>query len=152
MHNELMMVFAGIVAGLMWAIADASWFIANDVLSEPVSFPIVTTVNKQTNKQVVNEFARKVESSSWNVCNVTMFQGPGMVAAIWGIFYGEIRVIAIFEILRVDLRKFFLMNERFILLGKAELRHLSCRFCRHHYRGCTHGQIKDVTLMARIFE
>ena len=85
----------------------------------------------------------------WNVYNVTMFQGPGMVAAIWGIFYGEIRVIAIFEILRVDLRKFLLMNERFILLGKAELRHLSCRFCRHHYRGCTHGQIKDVKCMTQ---
>nr|CAB3267042.1 transmembrane protein 144-like [Phallusia mammillata] len=36
-------VLPGIVSGAMWAIADIGWFVANNYLSEAVSFPIVTT-------------------------------------------------------------------------------------------------------------
>jgi glucose uptake protein GlcU len=38
-------VLPGILSGVMWAIAQAGWFIANQTLSEPVSFPIITTVS-----------------------------------------------------------------------------------------------------------
>lgn len=31
------------MSGAMWAIADIGWFVANQYLSEAVSFPIVTT-------------------------------------------------------------------------------------------------------------
>lgn len=34
------------ISGAMWAVADASWFEANAILSEPISFPIITTVNR----------------------------------------------------------------------------------------------------------
>lgn len=34
----------GFISGLMWGVACIGWFIANDVLSEAVSYPIVTTL------------------------------------------------------------------------------------------------------------
>lgn len=37
-------ILPAIASGVMWGIATACWFIANKVLSEPVSFPIVTTI------------------------------------------------------------------------------------------------------------
>ncbi|KAJ8297482.1 hypothetical protein KUTeg_024013 [Tegillarca granosa] len=37
-------ILPGIISGLMWGIATCGWFVANKVLSEPVAFPIVTTV------------------------------------------------------------------------------------------------------------
>ncbi|XP_041358403.1 transmembrane protein 144-like isoform X2 [Gigantopelta aegis] len=37
-------ILPGIVSGVMWAVATGFWFIANSALSEPVSFPIITTV------------------------------------------------------------------------------------------------------------
>ncbi|CAD5113163.1 DgyrCDS2352 [Dimorphilus gyrociliatus] len=36
-------ILPGIISGIMWGIADAGWFIANKVLSAPISFPIITT-------------------------------------------------------------------------------------------------------------
>lgn len=36
-------ILPGIVSGILWAIATASWFIANRALSEPVAFPIIAT-------------------------------------------------------------------------------------------------------------
>jgi len=36
-------VFPGFIAGLMWAVAQISWFIANASLSMAVSFPIITS-------------------------------------------------------------------------------------------------------------
>jgi glucose uptake protein GlcU len=49
------------VSGLMWAVAQTAWFVANQELSFVVAFPIVTT-------------------------------GPGIVAALWGVFmFHEIR-------------------------------------------------------------
>ncbi|CAH1777680.1 unnamed protein product [Owenia fusiformis] len=54
-------ILPGFVSGVMWAVAQSSWFVANATLSEPVSFPIITT-------------------------------GPGIVAALWGVFvFKEIR-------------------------------------------------------------
>lgn len=38
-------ILPAFISGAMWAIADASWFEANAILSEPVSFPIITTVS-----------------------------------------------------------------------------------------------------------
>lgn len=35
-------ILPAIVSGIMWGIGDCGWFVANDALSEPVSFPIVT--------------------------------------------------------------------------------------------------------------
>ncbi|XP_071087417.1 transmembrane protein 144-like [Haliotis cracherodii] len=37
-------IVPGIVSGLMWGVGTASWFIANKALSDPVSFPIISTV------------------------------------------------------------------------------------------------------------
>ncbi|ESO13066.1 hypothetical protein HELRODRAFT_105715 [Helobdella robusta] len=37
-------ILPGFVAGLMWGIANIAWFIANDSLSESISFPIITTL------------------------------------------------------------------------------------------------------------
>ncbi|XP_046369877.2 transmembrane protein 144-like [Haliotis rufescens] len=37
-------IVPGIVSGLMWGVGTASWFIANKSLSDPVSFPIISTV------------------------------------------------------------------------------------------------------------
>ena len=37
-------ILPAFVSGVMWALADVSWFIANAVLSEAVSFPMVTSV------------------------------------------------------------------------------------------------------------
>ncbi|XP_064637459.1 transmembrane protein 144-like isoform X2 [Lineus longissimus] len=36
-------ILPGIVSGAMWGVAQTGWFIANETLSEPVSFPIITT-------------------------------------------------------------------------------------------------------------
>ena len=36
-------ILPGMISGVMWAIADACWFIANNYLSEAISFPIITT-------------------------------------------------------------------------------------------------------------
>lgn len=36
-------ILPGIVSGVMWGIADMAWFIANDKLSETISFPIITS-------------------------------------------------------------------------------------------------------------
>jgi len=38
-------ILPGFVAGVMWAVADIGWFIANDTLSQPISFPIITSVS-----------------------------------------------------------------------------------------------------------
>lgn len=36
-------ILPGIISGVMWGIADMAWFVANDKLSETISFPIITT-------------------------------------------------------------------------------------------------------------
>ncbi|KAK7471345.1 hypothetical protein BaRGS_00036020 [Batillaria attramentaria] len=36
-------ILPAVVSGAMWGVATACWFVANKALSEPVSFPIVTT-------------------------------------------------------------------------------------------------------------
>ncbi|XP_064637227.1 transmembrane protein 144-like [Lineus longissimus] len=36
-------ILPGIASGVMWAVAQTGWFVANAALSEPVSFPIITT-------------------------------------------------------------------------------------------------------------
>ena len=36
-------ILPGFIAGLMWSVATACWFVANKVLSEAVAFPIVST-------------------------------------------------------------------------------------------------------------
>ena len=38
-------ILPAFISGAMWAVADASWFEANAILSEPISFPIITTVS-----------------------------------------------------------------------------------------------------------
>ena len=38
-------ILPGFMSGVMWAIADIGWFIANDTLSQPISFPIITSVS-----------------------------------------------------------------------------------------------------------
>ena len=50
------LILPAFISGVMWAIADVSWFIANGALKFVVAFPVITT-------------------------------GPGIVAALWGIFY-----------------------------------------------------------------
>lgn len=37
------LILPGFLAGVMWGIADIGWFIANDLLSQPISFPIITS-------------------------------------------------------------------------------------------------------------
>ncbi|OWF45138.1 Transmembrane protein 144 [Mizuhopecten yessoensis] len=37
-------IVPGVVSGIMWAAATSSWFVANKILSEPVAFPIITTL------------------------------------------------------------------------------------------------------------
>ncbi|XP_067661380.1 transmembrane protein 144-like isoform X1 [Haliotis asinina] len=37
-------IVPGLVSGLMWGVAGAGWFISNMALSDPVSFPIISTV------------------------------------------------------------------------------------------------------------
>jgi len=37
-------ILPGFVSGVMWAVATISWFVANDALSPPISFPIITSV------------------------------------------------------------------------------------------------------------
>jgi len=36
-------ILPGFVSGVMWGIADSSWFVANSALSAAISFPIITT-------------------------------------------------------------------------------------------------------------
>ncbi|XP_015199993.1 transmembrane protein 144 isoform X2 [Lepisosteus oculatus] len=48
-------ILPGFASGVMWAIANCCWFLANNYLSAVVSFPIITA-------------------------------GPGLIAAIWGVF------------------------------------------------------------------
>ncbi|CAJ0941843.1 unnamed protein product, partial [Mesorhabditis belari] len=50
------LVGPSLIAGTMWAIAQSSWFVANDNLSQAVTFPIISMV-------------------------------PGVVAALWSVFY-----------------------------------------------------------------
>jgi len=40
-HAEI--ILPAIISGIMWAIADTAWFVANDSLSLVVAFPIITT-------------------------------------------------------------------------------------------------------------
>lgn len=47
-------ILPGFISGIMWGIADVGWFIANKVLSEPISFPIITTVKIKKNKKRYN--------------------------------------------------------------------------------------------------
>ncbi|XP_074650104.1 transmembrane protein 144-like isoform X2 [Tubulanus polymorphus] len=61
-------ILPGIVSGVMWAVGDICWFVANSTLTEAISFPIITTV-------------------------------PGIIAAIWGIAFKEIRGLRNFLIL-----------------------------------------------------
>ena len=49
-------VLPALLAGLLWSIGQLGWFMANDSLSQAVSFPIIGTL-------------------------------PGMVAALWSVFY-----------------------------------------------------------------
>ncbi|KAL3879213.1 hypothetical protein ACJMK2_031520 [Sinanodonta woodiana] len=37
-------ILPGTVSGLMWGVATSFWFVANETLSEPVAFPIISTV------------------------------------------------------------------------------------------------------------
>jgi hypothetical protein len=37
-------ILPGFVSGILWGIADICWFIANDALSPPISFPIITSL------------------------------------------------------------------------------------------------------------
>ena len=39
-------ILPGFVSGVMWAVGGIGWFVANDTLSQPVSFPIITSVRK----------------------------------------------------------------------------------------------------------
>ena len=41
-------VLPGFVSGLMWAVGSIGWFIANDALTQPISFPIITSVSLLT--------------------------------------------------------------------------------------------------------
>lgn len=41
-------ILPGLISGVMWAIADIGWFVANDALSPVVSFPIITSVSWST--------------------------------------------------------------------------------------------------------
>ena len=38
-------ILPAFISGGLWAIADASWFVANSALSEAVAFPIITAVS-----------------------------------------------------------------------------------------------------------
>lgn len=38
-------ILPGFISGVMWGMADIGWFVANDTLSQPVSFPIITSVS-----------------------------------------------------------------------------------------------------------
>ena len=38
-------VLPSFVSGVMWAVASVGWFIANDALTQPISFPIITSVS-----------------------------------------------------------------------------------------------------------
>ena len=43
-------ILPAMVSGVMWAIADMGWFIANDSLSPAISFPMITSVSRSTNR------------------------------------------------------------------------------------------------------
>ncbi|XP_038204315.1 transmembrane protein 144 isoform X1 [Arvicola amphibius] len=53
-------ILPGFLSGVLWAIATCCWFIANHSLSAVISFPIITAF--------------------------FYFKGPGLIAALWGIF------------------------------------------------------------------
>jgi glucose uptake protein GlcU len=36
-------ILPGFISGCMWAVAQTAWFVANQVLSESISFPIITS-------------------------------------------------------------------------------------------------------------
>ena len=38
-------ILPGFLSGVMFAVAYIGWFIANDTLSQPISFPIITSVS-----------------------------------------------------------------------------------------------------------
>ena len=38
-------ILPGFLSGSMWGIADIGWFVANDLLKQPISFPIITSVS-----------------------------------------------------------------------------------------------------------
>ena len=43
LQTYLWFLFSGFLSGAMWAVAQTSWFIANQALSESISFPIITS-------------------------------------------------------------------------------------------------------------
>lgn len=36
-------ILPGVISGLMWGAATAGWFVANQVMSPAIAFPIITT-------------------------------------------------------------------------------------------------------------
>jgi len=53
-------ILPAFVCGTMWAIADIGWFIANDLLSQPISFPIITSVSS-----ILFLYSPGTECSNW---------------------------------------------------------------------------------------
>jgi len=47
-------ILPGFMSGVMWAVADIGWFVANDTLSQPISFPIITSVSVFTDLYYIN--------------------------------------------------------------------------------------------------
>jgi hypothetical protein len=41
-------VLPGMASGVMWAVAITGWFVANEALSEAISFPIISAVSKHS--------------------------------------------------------------------------------------------------------
>ena len=47
------LILPAYASGLMWAIAATCWFEANAILSEPISFPIITTVSLERKQEII---------------------------------------------------------------------------------------------------
>jgi len=59
-------ILPGFLSGIMWAIADIGWFVANDTLSQPISFPIITSVSRSLSHS-------RSLCSSKRLCNFSYF-------------------------------------------------------------------------------
>jgi len=55
-------ILPGLISGVMWAIADIGWFVANDALSPIISFPIITSVSQVLLSWIINLHIFLIES------------------------------------------------------------------------------------------
>jgi hypothetical protein len=90
------------LTGAVWAIADISWFVANDNLSLSVrlmsillifmAFTFEIKAPSSFAIPIYTHVSSMLNARCWQVSFPVITSGPGLVGAMWGVFlFGEIK-------------------------------------------------------------